>query len=41
MITSLKGMDEEKLKEVYTAREMEPPMADESWQPSNREGLVG
>ena len=41
MIASLQGMDEAKLKEVYTNREMEPPMADESWQPSNREGLVG
>jgi formate hydrogenlyase subunit 6/NADH:ubiquinone oxidoreductase subunit I len=41
MITSLKSMDEEKLKEVYSNREMEPPMADESWQPSNREGLIG
>jgi succinate dehydrogenase/fumarate reductase-like Fe-S protein len=40
-IASLKQMDLEQLKEKYTAREMEPPMADENWRPSNTEGLLG
>jgi Na+-translocating ferredoxin:NAD+ oxidoreductase RnfC subunit len=40
MIESLKKMDPEQLKETYTAREMEPAMADESWTPSNTEGLL-
>jgi hypothetical protein len=34
-------MDEEQLKKVYVDREMEPAMSDESWKPSNTEGLLG
>ena len=36
-----KKLEEIKLKEIYSNREMEPPMADESWTPENREGLLG
>lgn len=41
MIEKLKSMDEEQLKKVYVEREMEPAMSDESWEPSNTEGLLG
>ena len=33
-------MDEEQLKKAYTEREMEPATTDESWKPSNTEGLL-
>ena len=40
MLGKLLGMDDEQLKTAYTEREMEPPMADESWKPSNTDGLL-
>ena len=40
MLAKLKGLGREELKAAYTGREMEPAMAEESWTPSNREGLV-
>ena len=40
MLGKLKGLSKDELKEAYTKREMEPAMAEESWTPSNREGLV-
>ena len=40
MLGKLLGMDDEQLKKAYTERDMEPPMADESWRPSNTEGLL-
>jgi formate hydrogenlyase subunit 6/NADH:ubiquinone oxidoreductase subunit I len=38
-LEELKSLDEEKLKEVYQAREMEPPMASEDWKPGSSEHL--
>jgi len=38
-IQEMKVMDEDELKELYTAREMEPALSEESWQPSDRTGL--
>jgi succinate dehydrogenase/fumarate reductase-like Fe-S protein len=40
-IGALMAMDVEQLKQAYTAREMEPAMSDETWTPSNRDGLLG
>ena len=40
MMGKLLAMDEEQLKKAYTERDMEPPMADESWKPSNTTGLL-
>jgi formate hydrogenlyase subunit 6/NADH:ubiquinone oxidoreductase subunit I len=40
-IAQLKAMDAAELRKVYTEREMEPPMADESWRPKSNLGLVG
>jgi len=40
MLGKLLGMDAEQLKTAYTEREMEPPMADESWRPANTAGLL-
>ena len=40
MLGQLLAMDDEQLKKAYTERDMEPPMADESWRPSNTEGLL-
>jgi Fe-S oxidoreductase len=40
MLGKLLSMDDEQLKKAYTERDMEPPMADESWRPSNTEGLL-
>ena len=40
MMDELLAMDEEQLKAAYTGREMEPPMADETWKPSNTTGLL-
>lgn len=41
MIAKLKSMGEDELKRTYVEREMEPAMSDESWKPSNIEGLLG
>ena len=40
-IEKAKAMDIEELKKVYTEREMEPHMADESWRPADSFGLLG
>ena len=39
-LTKLKGLDQEALKKLYTEREMEPAMADESWKPASSLGLA-
>lgn len=39
-INKLKTMDLENLKKVYSAREMEPPMAGEDWKPKDQYGLM-
>ncbi len=39
MLTKLKEMDPDELRKVYTERQMEPAMADESWRPSATDGL--
>ena len=39
MLEELKAMSEEELRELYTARENEPVMADESWRPAEKTGL--
>lgn len=38
-IDKLKKSDEETLKRIYTEREKEPAMTDESWRPESNEGL--
>jgi formate hydrogenlyase subunit 6/NADH:ubiquinone oxidoreductase subunit I len=40
MLAGLKSIDPEKLKQVYSDREMEPAMADESWTPKDSHGLA-
>jgi Fe-S oxidoreductase len=40
-IQKLKTMDVEELKKVYTEREMEPHMAEESWRPADSYALLG
>jgi len=40
MLAKLLSMDAEQLKTAYTEREMEPAMADETWKPSNTDGLL-
>ncbi len=39
-LIELKGLDPEQLKELYTKREMEPAMADDSWRPDSTVGLA-
>ena len=39
-LTELKTFGEDELKKIYTEREMEPAMSDESWQPESSVGLV-
>jgi formate hydrogenlyase subunit 6/NADH:ubiquinone oxidoreductase subunit I len=39
-LATLKGLDQEALKKLYTEREMEPAMADESWKPASSVGLA-
>lgn len=39
-LAKLKTMVEDDLKKVYTARELEPHMSDESWQPASTDGLA-
>jgi Fe-S oxidoreductase len=39
-LTELKGLDSEQLKKLYTEREMEPAMTDESWKPASSAGLA-
>jgi Fe-S oxidoreductase len=36
VLGELKGLDEEALREAYKAREMEPAVADEMWEPENK-----
>ncbi len=38
-IDELKGLDQEQLRKLYTEREMEPAMADESWRAKSSTGL--
>jgi L-lactate utilization protein LutB len=40
MLSKLKAMGADQLREAYTSRELEPAMTDEQWTPSNREGLL-
>ncbi|MEJ2580380.1 MAG: 4Fe-4S dicluster domain-containing protein [Acidobacteriota bacterium] len=39
-LTTLKGLGEDELKKIYTEREMEPAMSDESWKPESSAGLA-
>lgn len=39
-LTELKGLDSEQLKKLYTEREMEPAMTDETWKPKSSVGLA-
>lgn len=39
-LTELKGLDQEQLKKLYTEREMEPAMTDETWKPKFSVGLA-
>jgi hypothetical protein len=39
-LTDLKGLGEDELKKIYSEREMEPAMSDESWKPSSSVGLA-
>ena len=40
MLAELKAASQDELKKLYTEREMEPAMADESWQPASSVGLA-
>ncbi len=40
MLKELMGMSEERLKKVYTERELEPETAPEGWRPTGNEWLV-
>jgi len=40
MIDSLKTMGADRLKEASTSRELEPHMSEETWTPSNTDGLL-
>jgi Fe-S oxidoreductase len=40
MLDELKALDQEQLTRTYTEREMEPASIDESWKPSNTDGLL-
>jgi Fe-S oxidoreductase len=40
LLAGLRGLSPEALKQTYTKREMEPPMAEERWTPANKEGLL-
>ena len=40
-VMKLMEMDREKLKELYVEREIEPNMAEEKWEPQNKEHLLG
>jgi ferredoxin len=39
MLKELMATDKDKLRDVYTKREMEPAMSDESWRPKQNIGL--
>jgi hypothetical protein len=39
-LTTIKGLGEDELKKIYTEREMEPAMSDESWKPESSAGLA-
>jgi ferredoxin len=39
-LTELKGLDQDQLKKLYTEREMEPAMTDETWKPKSSVGLA-
>jgi ferredoxin len=39
-LTKLKTTGEDELKKIYTEREMEPAMSDESWKPESSAGLA-
>ena len=39
-LEKVKAMGEDELKKIYTEREMEPAMADESWKPESTVGLA-
>jgi formate hydrogenlyase subunit 6/NADH:ubiquinone oxidoreductase subunit I len=39
-LAKLKTLGEDELKKIYTEREMEPAMADESWKPESSVGLA-
>jgi ferredoxin len=39
-LTGLKALDKDALKKLYTEREMEPAMTDDSWKPKSSVGLA-